>query len=441
MHRKLFWNSAAGLIAVICLTTVPSRAQKISNRDREQALTMLQEVSSEVAKHYYDPKLHGVDWDATINATRQKINAAPSAPRALSEVAAALQTLNDSHTFLLPPAYSTRYYYGWQAQMVQDRCFVTRVRAGSDAEKKGLRPGDEIVALNGFAPTRDTLWKMEYIIKTLRPQPGLVLDVRDPAGKELQLPILTKMVRKQQILDVTGSGSGADIWDLVVREQNEADDNRDRFAEAGDVGILKFPSFNVNPSEIDRMIGKAHKHRALVLDLRGDPGGNEETLKYLVAACFGREVKIGDRIGRSVHKPIVAKSRSGPFTGKLIVLVDSQSASAAELFARVVQIEKRGTVIGDLTSGSVMEARHYTYHLGLNTVIFYGASITDADIIMPDGKTLEHAGVHPDEIEIPSAADVAAGRDPVLSRAVSLAGGTLSPEKAGKLFPYRWPQI
>jgi C-terminal processing protease CtpA/Prc len=75
---------------------------------------------------------------------------------------------------------------------------------------------------------------------------------------------------------------------------------------------------------------------------------------------------------------MIANGPKDPFEGKLIVLLDSRSASAAELFARVVQIEKRGAVVGDVSSGRVMEAKHYTYREGVYQVLFYGASITDA---------------------------------------------------------------
>jgi C-terminal processing protease CtpA/Prc len=68
----------------------------------------------------------------------------------------------------------------------------------------------------------------------------------------------------------------------------------------------------------------------------------------------------------------------------------------------------------------------------------YGISITGADIIMTDGKSLEHFGVTPDEIRLPTAADLAAKRDPVLVYAASLLGVKLSSEKAGELFPIEW---
>jgi C-terminal processing protease CtpA/Prc len=86
-----------------------------------------------------------------------------------------------------------------------------------------------------------------------------------------------------------------------------------------------------------------------------------------------------------------------------------------------------------------MESKRYSYQVGLGTVSFYGASITDADIIMTDGKSLENIGVNPDEVVLPTAADLANDRDPVLAHAAQLAGVRLSPEAAGKMFPYEWP--
>ena len=65
-------------------------------------------------------------------------------------------------------------------------------------------------------------------------------------------------------------------------------------------------------------------------------------------------------------------------------------------------------------------------------------SVTVADVLMPDGARLEKVGVMPDERMIPSQQDLAAGRDPVLAHAASLAGATLTPEAAGKLFPREW---
>jgi C-terminal processing protease CtpA/Prc len=245
---------------------------------------------------------------------------------------------------------------------------------------------------------------MQYVFKTLRPQPTLRLGLRDPAGKQRDVDVVTTVIEKKRVADLTGENGGGDIWDLIRQEDNADHLGRDRFAELGDdVAVLKFPGFHFSETEIDDMIGKARKHKALVLDLSGNPGGSVDTLKYLVAGCFDKEVKIYDRAGRSEHKPQVAKPHGHPFTGKLVVLVDSKSASAAELFARVVQIEKRGVVFGDLSSGSVMEAKRYSYKTGTDTVVFYGASITDADLIMGDGKSLEHNGVVPDETALPSA--------------------------------------
>ena len=73
--------------------------------------------------------------------------------------------------------------------MVGDHCFVTRVRPGSDAETKGVKPGDEILGLNGFAPNRDVLWKMQYVFNVLRPQPALRLELQDPGGQQRKVDV------------------------------------------------------------------------------------------------------------------------------------------------------------------------------------------------------------------------------------------------------------
>ena len=57
---------------------------------------------------------------------------------------------------------------------------------------------------------------------------------------------------------------------------------------------------------------------------------------------------------------------------------------------------------------------------------------------MGDGKSLEKNGVSPDEVALPTQKDLAARLDPVLSRAATLAGGTISPEEAGKMSPVEW---
>jgi carboxyl-terminal processing protease len=156
---------------------------------------------------------------------------------------------------------------------------------------------------------------------------------------------------------------------------------------------------------------------------------------------FDHDVKMADRLGRKQLHASVAKSRgSKTFAGKVVVLVDSESASAAELFARVMQLEKRGIVVGDRSSGKVMESLMYPHDVGTMSGVFrFGVRITDADLIMADGKSLESSGVMPDERMVPTAADLAAGRDPALARAAELVGVKLTPEEAGKLFPVEWP--
>jgi C-terminal processing protease CtpA/Prc len=412
----------------------------MSSFDRGRAQDMLQVISSDVKKHYYDPKLHGIDFNAKIGEAKQKIDKETSFNMAMSHIAAALDTLDDSHTFFLPPQHAYKHAYGMQYQMVGDKCFVTQVRPRSDAEAKGVKPGDQILTIFGNPVDRYDLWKIQFVFSVLRPRPALRLALQDPSGAKRDVDVIAKMRELKRVSDLTGGGGGSDIWDLVRDEETHEHLMRARSVEYADKAtVLKVPEFDFTIGEVENMLGKARKHENLVIDLRGNPGGSVETLKYLVGGMFDKEVKIADRRGRKDTKPEVAKPLHNPYRGKIVVLVDARSASAAELFARVIQLEKRGAVIGDLTSGAVMESKHYEEKVGTDVVVFYGASITEWDLIMADGKSLEKTGVTPDELMLPTASDLASGKDPVLAHALETLGVKITPEEAGKAFPFEWP--
>lgn len=408
----------------------------ITSVDRGRVQFMLQEVASDVRENYYDPGFHGVDWEAQVAKAREKIATAESLNMALSHVAAALASLDDSHTGFIPPARPYRHDYDFRFQMVGERCLVTQVRPGGDAEAKGLKPGHELLAVNGFRAARDSLWKIHYVFNVLQPQAGLHLNLKDLSGEEREMDVLAHTEQ------ITGGGAQGmlDYWDLVREEENDRDLNRGEVKRlAPGLVLVKLRRFDFDTSDLAALVGKTHPE-SMVLDLRGNPGGRVDVLQAALGYLFGRQVKIGDRVTREKTEPLVAKAGDeGAFSGRLVVLVDSKSASSSEVLARVVQLEKRGTVIGDHTSGSVMEGRRFRHSTGAQRRVFYGAMVTDANLIMADGNSLERAGVMPDEVMFPDAADLIGGRDPVLARAVELLGAKISAQDAGRLFPYKWP--
>src|SRR5262249_50984188 len=142
---------------------------------------------------------------------------------------------------------------------------------------------------------------------------------------------------------------------LIREAENQDRIRRHRYYEMGDDAMIwKMPEFDLDDRGVDDLMGKAKKRKALILDLRGNPGGAEETLKTLLGYFVESETKVGDIKRRKETIPLTVKPRGGGFKGKLIVLIDNQSGSSAEIFSRVIQLEHAGTVIGDRSAGAVM---------------------------------------------------------------------------------------
>lgn len=408
-------------------------------QDLDRSRVILRTIKDDLKKNYYDPNYHGMDIEARFKTADEKLKQATSLGQLFGIIAQTLTELEDSHTFFVPPGRSYRTEYGWQMEMIGDKCYVNAVKPGSDAEAKGLREGDQIYSVDGIGPIRENIWKIQYMYYALRPKPGMNLFVIKPDGKQEQLEIRANVKQLKKTMDLTGGAS--DWWDMVRDAQNEDRLHRHRYVEGNEYLIWKMPGFDFEPEKVAGIADKFRHRKGLVLDLRGNHGGYEDTLLRLLGYFFDHDVKVGDLKRRKETKPLIAKSQGDhPYTGKLIVLVDSESGSAAELFARVIQLEKRGTIVGDRSAGAVMRAKEFSHELGLDVVVPYAVSVTDADVIMTDGKSLEHVGVSPDEIKLSTAVDLAAKRDPVLAYAASLLGIKITPEEAGAMFPIEWKQ-
>lgn len=442
VRRIAAWVATGVIVGASVLLTAQQAPPQFTSMQRAHARQMLRTAANAIKNEYYDPAFHGIDLQKHFKIAEARIESATSQSAAWAVIAQALVEFDDSHTFFMPPENPSIVEYGWQMGMVGDECLVLGVRPGSDAEAKGLRAGDRVVAIENVQPTRKHLWKLRYSLSMLNPRRRVrvVAQTGDAAPRQLDIDANVTQRRAEVRVDIEHliEGLPTDFDEYSVKRTN-------RSTRLGDIAVWRIAAFDFNPDQVDRLVDDAVKGAtSLVIDLRGNPGGLVKTLEQFTGRLFERDVKIADLKTRKSSKASVAKKRKTPFTGQIVILVDSESASAAEVLARVLQIEKRGIVVGDRTSGAVMVGAMMMDAIELPSgseelrLIPYGFSVTVADMIMTDGKSLERVGVTPDELLLPSPADLAASRDPVLSRAISLLGGTLDPVAAGKVFPIEW---
>jgi C-terminal processing protease CtpA/Prc len=440
-HTRTRHRASAILISLLVIhsAALSARAQLPLSSSRDSGRIMLSVLKSDLEKNYYDPTFHGVDLNARFKQADEEIKRAASVPEILRVISDALMSLDDSHTFFVPPGFTDRIEHGWAMEMIGDKCYVSAVQPGSDAESKGLRAGDRIVSIEGVLPTRRDLWKLEYTIFVLAPRYSLHVAVEKPDGTRATYETRAEVHKGKPIIHLDG-GMASDLNDLIRNTETDLRLNAHRIEDIGkETLIWKMPNFELSELQFNELLDRVHNRKSLILDLRGNHGGDEQTLLKIIGAFFDHDVKVGDLKRRKESKPLVAKTRGGKaFAGKLAVLVDSESGSAAEVLARVVQLEKRGMIVGDRTAGAVMRGRSLDHQLGDTLAIYYGASVSDADLLFSDGRSLERTGVMPDEIVLPRAVDLASQRDPALARAGQLVGLDLSPERAGAMFPVMW---
>jgi C-terminal processing protease CtpA/Prc len=411
-----------------------SSAQKANKLEIEHWREVLRSVERELRQNYYDPTFHGIDIEARFKLADEKMKNAESMAELESIVAQVLLELNDTHTYFVQPDDGSRVEYGWRLKAVGPDSYVGAVKPGSDAEAKGLQPGDKVLSIDGRQLDRNGIWLWNYLYYTLGQEPTITLTIEKPNQTQQQLVIRA---------NVSKTNPGQKHTVLPRTDLNRPEEylsSHYQFYELSDeVTVWKMPRFNLDEYELAEKFGKLKNCKALILDLRGNSRSLPEMLPHFAGYFFDSNLKLADRRGRKDLEPIVARSKKEKiFKGRLIVLIDGESASAAEIFARTVQLQKRGVVIGDRSAGSVRERKLFQRHVGIMRGIPVAISVTHADVIMPDGESLERVGVVPDTLVLPTPQDMSMSHDPVLAHAASLVAVELDAKKAGGLFPTEW---
>ena len=245
---------------------------------------------------------------------------------------------------------------GIEYYILNDTLLVTSVNPGGPAFKAGLKNGDKILAINRqpVSGIRITAKKIVEQIRGKKGTPVEILIKRDTAKRYFSV------LRER----------------IVVSSIDAAYMLNDR------CGYIKISKFGAETNkDFQQQLQKLQKEgmKSLVLDLRDNGGG------YLSAATGLADEFLKDKelivYTEGLHEPrtdYFASSKGGFEQGKLVVLIDENSASASEIVAGAVQDLERGTIIGRRSFGKGLVQEQFDFGDGsaLNLTIarYYTAS-------------------------------------------------------------------
>ncbi len=370
------------------VATAPSRDRVRLNQ------RVFDRVWSEVRRGYYDPTLHGVDWNAARAMFRPQALAASDERGLYRIINAMLDLLDDGHAAASPPAAVRRQEAQFARRAVMgltlmrgetpDDWTVERVRPGSPAEAAGVQMGWALNSVDGKP------WGPD--VETYDGVP-VQLVLTDDAGQRREIALTPRVMEAIEPFTADKSRPGV----LVLR------------VEQFDKGLGAWMGSELEglPPDVD-----------VVLDLRGNPGGRLMEAESVLTCFLPRDQVWATRTGRS-GRPVVLRAagdcgdRRDPLANDVAVLVDQGSRSAAELTPAALQEARRGIVVGEKTGGSVLIAQETNLPDGGRL------TLSRADFVTSGGIRLEKRGVTPDIAAPRTVAQRRAGDDPTLEAAIA----------------------
>ena len=245
---------------------------------------------------------------------------------------------------------------GVQFNMLEDTLVVIQPISKGPSERVGILAGDRIVSVNDTAIAGVKMSREEIMSR-----------LRGPKGTKVKLGIVR-------------DGVGGVSYFTVKRDKIPVNTLDAAYMVTSDIGLIRFSSFGQTTfDEVMEALDKLKKlgMKKLIIDMQQNGGG----LLNVAAELTSQFLPKGDTIvytrGRNVPNQVFVSSGGKGFQeGKVAVLIDEYSASAAEILTGAIQDQDRGIVIGrrsfgkglvqrpiDLPDGSMIRltvARYYT---------------------------------------------------------------------------------
>ncbi len=261
---------------------------------------------------------------------------------------------------------------------------------GTPAANAGLKGEDIIEAVNGTSTASMDL-------------NTVVNEIRGPVGSTVTLSIMR-------------SGWTSPHNFAIVRANINVPTVQ--FAMKGQIAVITLNEFTQDAdTEFYKALQKAVAANAqgIVLDLRGNPGGYLQVAVDIAGYFLKPGSQVVKEVGRAVPtENFTAQGNGALDTMPMAVLIDGNTASAAEILSGALNNDRGVPLIGEKSFGKGTVQQLFTLSDGSSL------KITVAHWVLPNGKILDHNGLIPNYVVTPTATDIKNGTDVQLAKALQI---------------------
>jgi len=384
----------------------------------DQRKKVLDRILAALQKRFYEPEKLNSHWQDAVQRHRPLIESANTATEFEKEVSDLLKELQTSHLgFFHRSARRASSRAALSATYLEDQTEYGRrwifqdVHEGGAACTAGIEPGDILLSVNdqNIIPPEHPVFTMGEkttveVVGADEKKRRAIVDVARPKGKKLHF-VEPKLVEARHLSNGVGYLKIAMFPGMVgVEVANEISRSLAGLGEieslvvdlrgntGGGIGALRVMSL-LTPTKLPVGFALAKNRVTPNLDTlkhkfrRFDSIPESKSSLWLLAAKFGPAM-----LSKS---PIVLESEGmGPkrFHGRVVLLVDRHTASAAEMIVAFVRENKLGTIMGEPTAGRLLSATSIKVGEGYRLALPTGAYYTW------NGSVLEGTPIEPDEL-------------------------------------------